>query len=169
MRHRLVDKTSKRRHVEPRHRWSLVNKLLLPRFGQWKAQLVAAHALRLYFKARRAFQVGCRDPELAGVFTRCGQIGRSVVINDSSAQFFGCGGDRGEEKDKEQTGTHTGFHHEVSMCGANYKCVPRERNACLKLQEVAFKALEAGRTPGFFPAGKGLDLLSLRRRLVTVS
>ncbi|MCU1332360.1 MAG: hypothetical protein JWM08_1352 [Candidatus Angelobacter sp.] len=45
------------------------------------------------------------------------------------------------------------------MCGRNYKCVPRERNRCLKLQEVAFfKALDAEMALGCRLRQKGLDL-----------
>jgi hypothetical protein len=40
-------------------------------------------------------------------------------------------------------------------------------SACLKLQEVAFKALRAERRLVFFPDQKGLDLFSLRRRVLT--
>jgi hypothetical protein len=54
------------------------------------------------------------------------------------------------------------------MAGAIINGVPPERAACLKLQEVAFKALKAERRLVVFPAGKGLDLFHLRRRLVTV-
>jgi hypothetical protein len=49
----------------------------------------------------------------------------------------------------------------------HYKSVPPGRAACLKLQEVAYKALDTEKLLVFFPAGKGLDLLSLRRRLLT--
>lgn len=43
------------------------------------------------------------------------------------------------------------------MCGRNYKCVPRECNACLKLQEVAFKALKSGKEAWFsFPLERAL-------------
>jgi hypothetical protein len=40
-------------------------------------------------------------------------------------------------------------------------------NACLKLQEVAYKARRAEKLLVLFPATKGLDLLSLHKRLVT--
>ena len=53
------------------------------------------------------------------------------------------------------------------MLRRNYKCVPHKRNACLKLQEVAFKALGTEKLLVVFPDGKGLDLLNLRRRLLT--
>lgn len=43
----------------------------------------------------------------------------------------------------------------------------RSAQRVLKLQEVAFKALEAERRMVFFADGKGLDLLNLRRRLLT--
>jgi len=40
-------------------------------------------------------------------------------------------------------------------------------NACLKLQEVAYKAPRAEKPLVVFPAAKGLDLLNLHNRLVT--
>jgi hypothetical protein len=49
----------------------------------------------------------------------------------------------------------------------HYKCVPPKCAACLKLQEVAFKALDTEKLLVVFPAGKGLDLLNLRGRLLT--
>jgi hypothetical protein len=53
------------------------------------------------------------------------------------------------------------------MAWAIINGVPPERSACLKLQEVAFKALKAEKAVQWLPVGKGLDLLSLRRRLLT--
>jgi hypothetical protein len=46
--------------------------------------------------------------------------------------------------------------------------VPPECAACLKLQEVAFKALKAEKAAKPLSRWKGLDLLNLRRRLLTV-
>ena len=49
----------------------------------------------------------------------------------------------------------------------NYKSVPPEPVAGLKLQEVAYKAPRAEKPLVVFPAAKDLDLLSLHKRLVT--
>jgi hypothetical protein len=53
------------------------------------------------------------------------------------------------------------------MAGAIINGVPPERAACLKLQEVAYKARRAEKPLVVFPAAKGLDLFYLRGRLVT--
>src|SRR6185312_5041798 len=62
MRYGLVDEFGKRRHVEPGFARIFVNECLSLRFGEREAQLVAADALRLYFKPRRALQIGSCDP-----------------------------------------------------------------------------------------------------------
>src|SRR5262249_61019773 len=74
----LVHQPGKGRHVEPEHGRRLAHKLLLPSLGQREAQLVAADALRLHLKTRGAFEVAGGDPELAGVFTRDGDVDGDV-------------------------------------------------------------------------------------------
>src|SRR5579859_5794365 len=121
MRHRLVDQIGECRHVEPASVRVLVNKFLLPRLGQRKAQLVATDALRLYLKARGAFKIGSGDPELAGVFARGSEFSGRVVINNGGAKLFGRRMKSCKQKKKEQTGTHTGSHKLSPLVPGNYK------------------------------------------------
>src|ERR1700686_2677253 len=92
-----------------------VDELLLPRFRQRKAQLVATDALRLHFEASCSFQIGGGDPELVRVFTGCADVGRDVVIDNGGVNYFGIRnpGARvksGERKKQEQNGANIGFH-----------------------------------------------------------
>src|SRR3954451_6432182 len=59
------------------------------------------------------------------------------------------------------------FIMSVSTCNAIINSFRVSTNACLKLQEVAYKALWAEKRLVVCLAAKGLDLLSLRGRLLT--
>src|SRR5262249_46815902 len=147
MRHRLMHQRGKSREVEPSYGRTTVEEFLLTRLRQRETQLVAAHALRLYFEAGRARQISGGNPELIGPVRVLRGIDLSslVVIDDGGVDILaGHRHSRQQRQQKDARGKIC-FHRQPPKCGSNYSRFPCSHFAdlCMSQAETTDWALSS--------------------------
>src|SRR5262249_29460775 len=126
MRHRLMHQRGKSREVEPGYRRTTVEEFLLTRLRQRETQLVAAHALRLYFKAGRTRTIKGADPEWSvPVRVLCGiDLSNLVLVNDGRVNILGDRRQSRQQRQQKDARGKTCFHRQPPECGSNYSRFP---------------------------------------------